>query len=66
MKVDFAVKLTRQLIAKRQKVLIWTAFVHNIRTLQQALSDLHPRIVYGDVPKDEDEDIEFNREKMIP
>lgn len=64
-KVDFAVRLARQLIKKQRKVLIWTAFVHNIRTLERALSDLHPRLVYGDVPKDENEDVEFNREKMI-
>ena len=64
-KVDFAVKLTRDLIRKRLKVLIWTSFVHNIRTLERALRDFNPRIVYGDVPKDEEEDLEFNREKMI-
>ena len=64
-KVDFAVKLARELIRKKQKVLIWTAFVHNIRTLEQGLRDFRPRIIYGDVPKDEDEDLEFNRERMI-
>jgi len=64
-KVDFAVRLARRLVKKQQKVLIWTAFVHNIQTLDRALSDLKPRVVYGDVPKDENEDIEFNREKMI-
>jgi SNF2 family DNA or RNA helicase len=64
-KLDFAVKLARQLTKKGQKVLIWSAFVHNIRTVERALSDLHPRIIYGDVPKDENEDLEFNREKMI-
>lgn len=64
-KVDFALRLARQLVKKQKKVLIWTAFVHNIRTLERALSDLDPRVVYGDVPKYGDEDIEFNREKMI-
>lgn len=64
-KVDFTVKLTRELIGKRNKVLIWTAFVHNIRTLERSLRDLHPRIIYGDIPKDEDENLEFNRERMI-
>ncbi|HTV58941.1 MAG TPA: DEAD/DEAH box helicase [Verrucomicrobiae bacterium] len=64
-KVDFAIKLARDLIRKGQKVLIWTSFVHNIRTLQRALFDFNPRTIYGDVPKDEDEDLEFNREKMI-
>jgi SNF2 family DNA or RNA helicase len=64
-KIDFSVKLAKELLKKKQKVLIWTAFVHNIRTLQKALRDFQPRIIYGDVPKDEEEDVEFNREKMI-
>jgi SNF2 family DNA or RNA helicase len=64
-KVDFALKLARELVGKKQKVLIWTAFVHNIRTLEHGLRDLRPRVIYGDVPKDENEDLEFNRERMI-
>src|SRR5262249_54778714 len=61
-KVDYSVKLARELILKKQKVLIWTAFIHNIRTLEHALREFQPRIIYGDVPKDEEEDVEFNRE----
>ena len=64
-KIGYAVRLARRLARKQQKVLIWTAFVHNIRTLERALTDLLPRVVYGDVPKDESEDVQFNREKMI-
>lgn len=64
-KVEFAIELAKELIGKKQKVLIWTAFIHNIRTLEQSLREFHPRIVYGDVPKDENEDVEFNREQMI-
>jgi SNF2 family DNA or RNA helicase len=64
-KVDFAVNLAKDLVRKGQKVLIWTSFIHNILTLEKSLSEFSPRIIYGDVPKDEDEDIEFNREKMI-
>jgi SNF2 family DNA or RNA helicase len=64
-KLEFAVKLAKELVRKGQKVLIWTSFIHNIRTLEKSLSEFNPRIVYGDVPKDEDEDTEFNREKMI-
>jgi SNF2 family DNA or RNA helicase len=64
-KVDFAVKFATDLIRKGHKVLIWTSFVHNIKTLELALREFNPRIIYGDVPKDEDEDLEFNREKMI-
>lgn len=64
-KIDFSVKLAKELLKKKHKVLIWTAFIHNIRTLQHALREFQPRIIYGDVPKDEEEDVEFNREKMI-
>jgi SNF2 family DNA or RNA helicase len=64
-KIDFSVKLARELIKKKEKVLIWTAFIHNIRTLEHALREFQPRIIYGDVPKDEEEDVDFNREKMI-
>jgi hypothetical protein len=64
-KVEFTVKLAKDLVRKGQKVLIWTSFIFNIRTLEKLLSEFNPRIIYGDVPKDEDEDTEFNREKMI-
>lgn len=64
-KVEFAVKFAGELIRKGQKVLIWTAFIHNIRTLEQGLRNFHPRVIYGDIPKDEDENLEFNRERMI-
>jgi len=64
-KIEFSIKLAKELIRKKHKVLIWTAFIHNIRTLEHALHEFQPRIIYGDIPKDEEEDIEFNREKMI-
>jgi len=64
-KLEFAVRLARSLIAKNEKVIIWTSFIHNIRTLDHSLVDLQPRIVYGDVPKDQSEDVEFNRERML-
>lgn len=64
-KVDFAVRLARRLVGLGRKVLIWTAFVNNIRALERALADLRPRVVYGDVPPGDNEDLEFNRERMI-
>lgn len=64
-KIDYTVKLARELVKKKQKVLIWTAFIHNIKTLERSLSDLTPRVIYGDIPKDESENDAFNREKMI-
>ena len=58
-------KLTRELVKKNQKVLIWTSFIHNILTLQKLLIDLNPGVIYGDIPKDDNEDEQFNREKII-
>lgn len=64
-KIEAAVKLVRELVKNNQKVIIWTSFIHNIKTLQKVLSDLGPDVIYGEIPKDEDEDEEFNREKII-
>lgn len=51
---------------KKEKVIIWTNFVHNIDMLKDFfLKDENPLWIYGDVPKDKYEDIDFNREKMI-
>lgn len=64
-KLEAVIKLTKQLINKKEKVLIWTSFIHNIKTLALQLKEHEPRIVYGDVPKDKNENESFNREKMI-
>ncbi len=36
-KIEYAVKLTRKLVKDKKKVIIWTSFVHNIKTLQKIL-----------------------------
>lgn len=64
-KVDFARDLINSLIERGHKVVLWTTFVHNIRTLAEMLAAHRPRIVYGGVPKDSAEDMDFNRELMI-
>jgi hypothetical protein len=64
-KLEFAARLAQRLMEKKEKVIIWTSFIHNIRTLEHTLRAFQPRIVYGDVPKDHVEDVEFNREQMI-
>ncbi|MDB5397962.1 MAG: hypothetical protein JWM91_5468 [Rhodospirillales bacterium] len=64
-KVDFARDLVNSLIERGQKVVLWTTFIHNITTLSEMLSMHRPRIVYGGVPKDAAEDVDFNRELMI-
>ncbi len=64
-KLECAATLARQIVRKGQKVLLWTTFVHNIRTLETLLRDLSPLSIFGEVPKDDDEDDEHNRELII-
>jgi SNF2 family DNA or RNA helicase len=64
-KLKCAEDLIRRLINKGEKVLVWTAFVHNISTLREMLSDHSPLFLYGAVPRDEKEDQAFNRESTI-
>lgn len=64
-KIEAVIKLVKKLIDRKKKVLIWSTFIHNIKTLQHLLQKYKPRIVYGDIPKDSFESEEYNREKMI-
>ena len=68
-KLQETVRITKELLKKNEKVIIWTNFVHNVDMLKdQFLKDENPLWIYGDVPKDEDSETErkqFNREKMI-
>lgn len=64
-KLDCAEKLLRQLVGRGQKVLLWTVFIHNIKTLAARLQDLKPLSIFGEVPKDDNENEEYNREKII-
>lgn len=64
-KFELSVKLMRDLLKKGEKVVVWTSFVHNIRMLERLLQGVKLFIVYGAVPRDESEDVEFNREQQI-
>ncbi|MDP3541638.1 MAG: DEAD/DEAH box helicase [Elusimicrobiota bacterium] len=64
-KLDYAEKLVRRLVKKGEKVLLWSTFVHNIKTLEARLRDLKPLSIFGEVPKDDDENEEYNRELII-
>lgn len=64
-KLEAVISLVEKLIAKKEKVIIWTSFIHNIETLASLLKKYEPRIIYGDVPKDRTENESFNRENMI-
>ncbi len=64
-KFDKALRLVRELLAQGEKVVMWTSFVLNIEMLKNLLLDIEPFIVYGAIPRDETEDVEFNREQQI-
>ena len=61
-----AAAIARDLIKSGEKVIIWTTFVHNITVLQnELLKEYSPLIIRGDVPKDDEENEQINREKII-
>jgi SNF2 family DNA or RNA helicase len=64
-KFDITTDLVLGLLKKNHKVIIWTAFIHNIKTLNNLFKKFNPRVVYGEIPKDENENKYYNREKMI-
>ena len=64
-KLKAVITLTEKLLRKKEKVIIWTSFIHNIKTLERLLAKYKPRVVYGDIPKDDSNDAFYNREKMI-
>lgn len=64
-KIELTTRLVHDLLTQGEKVVVWTSFVHNIRMLKNLFKDIKPFIVYGAVPRDESEDVEFNREQQI-
>lgn len=64
-KFELINRLANQLLSKNEKVVVWTSFVHNIKMLNNFLKGIKPFVVFGAVPKDESEDVEFNREQQI-
>ncbi len=64
-KIEAVISLVKKLVRKGEKVIIWSSFVLNIKTLSHLLDEYNPRIVYGDVPKDKSENEAYNRETMI-
>lgn len=59
--------LLDELMAAKKKVVVWSSFIHNILTVREGLDGKGIRnfLIYGAVPKDEDVDLEFNREQQI-
>ena len=61
-----AATLAADLIKSGEKVIIWSTFVHNMTVLKnELLKEYSPMIIRGDVPKDENENEQINREKII-
>ena len=59
-----ATKLAKELLAKGEKVIIWSSFVTNMEIFEnQLLKEERPILIYGDVSKDEED--EDNRDKRI-
>ncbi|WP_083295305.1 DEAD/DEAH box helicase [Curtobacterium sp. BH-2-1-1] len=49
-KYEYVLNEVRQAARDGRKVLVWSAFVRNIRLLQQLLAEYNPAIVHGGVP----------------
>jgi SNF2 family DNA or RNA helicase len=59
-----ATKLTKELLAKGEKVIIWSSFVTNMLLFEnQLLKDEKPILIYGDISREEEDD--DNRDKRI-
>ena len=64
-KFEIAIDLVKKLLSEGKKVLLWTSFIHNIKMLENSLNGINYFSIHGAIPKDDKEDIEFNREKII-
>jgi SNF2 family DNA or RNA helicase len=64
-KFEVAINLTKKLLSEGKKVLLWTTFIHNIDMLREKLKDTKYFTIHGAVPRDDNENEIFNREKEI-
>jgi SNF2 family DNA or RNA helicase len=64
-KFQAAVELTEKLLSEGKKVLLWTTFIHNIQMLSESLKSIKFFTIHGAIPRDDNENEIFNREKEI-
>lgn len=64
-KFEAAIDLAKRLMNEGKKVLLWTIFIHNIEMLKGMLKDYQYYTIHGAIPRDENENEVFNREKEI-
>ncbi len=57
-KVRWVLQRTERLVADGQKVLIWTQFVMNVRSLERLLAGHGAVVLYGEVPTGDEDDPE--------
>ena len=59
-----ATKVTKELLQKGEKVIIWSSFIDNMLIFKkQLLKDENPILIYGDISREEDDEV--NRDKLI-
>lgn len=66
-KLDKAVELAKETLDQNEKIIIWCSFIETIKKLSKYFADLNYKSVqiYGAIPKDNEENEEFNRESEI-
>ncbi|HMN49502.1 MAG TPA: DEAD/DEAH box helicase [Ignavibacteriaceae bacterium] len=64
-KFEAAIKLIEKLTRENKKIVLWTTFIHNIEMLKERLKSIKYFTVFGAIPRDDDENEIFNREKEI-
>jgi SNF2 family DNA or RNA helicase len=52
-KYDHVKSIVRESVARREKVIVWSTFVRNIRALAGYLGEYHPAVVHGGVPPED-------------
>jgi SNF2 family DNA or RNA helicase len=56
-KIEKVVRRTEALVGEGEKVLIWTQFVMNVRSLEKLLAEHGAVVLYGQVPTGDDDDM---------
>lgn len=52
-KYSFILNYVRDAVRQRKKVLIWSSFVRNLRSLERLLAEFNPALVHGGIPTSE-------------
>ncbi len=64
-KLEAVRKLVVQSLSKKEKTIIWCSFVPTIKKLTNMFKAHKPIPIWGGVPKDDEEDVNYNREREI-